>query len=244
MIVAHLFFLAGAFFPSSIGSMSYDSTAIDTDQKYEIMRITHTSRTRVKRPVYKPTRVHRTGTRVTRPKPKYCSFIDVRELPRECPNTDDPTTPRRNNRDVIQTQVQTAVRTLKVPALTAVTQPGDQALINIPTILYTTPVPFTRDVTLLGQTIRIQADPAAYRWHHGDNTSQTTRTPGAPYPRKDVTHTYTKPQANTRVRVDTIYRIRYRLPDGTWQTVPDTLTITGPTTTLTIHEARPYLTNR
>ena len=226
------------------GLPSSDSTRVTTNDLLDRVEVEGHKFEKVKRNPHRPGTTRRVGTRVTRPKPKYCSFIDVRELPRECPNTDDPTTPRRNNRDVIQTQVQTAVRTLKVPALTAVTQPGDQALINIPTILYTTPVPFTRDVTLLGQTIRIQADPAAYRWHHGDNTSQTTRTPGAPYPRKDVTHTYTKPQANTRVRVDTIYRIRYRLPDGTWQTVPDTLTITGPTTTITIHEARPYLTNR
>ena len=236
-----------ALFALTIPNPAYssDSTTIKTNDQFGDFEVKRHKTESWRKRNNSPTHTRRVGTWVTRPKPKYCSFIDVRELPRECPNTDEPTTPRRDNtRDAIQTQVQTAVRTLKVPALTAVTQPGDQALINIPTILYTTPVPFTRDVTLLGQTIRIQADPAAYRWHHGDNTSQTTRTPGAPYPRKDVTHTYTKPQANTRVRVDTIYRIRYRLPDGTWQTVPDTLTITGPTTTITIHEARPYLTNR
>ena len=171
--------------------------------------------------------------------PKICSYSDSQARINLCPK---PEATREANRTSLETEVLRASRTLGLPALKAHTQPAKNALINIPTILYTNATPFTRDVTLLGQTIRIEATPTRYTWHHGDGTRQTTHSPGAKHPSHDVTHTYQKPKKHAPVRVDTTYQIRYRTPDGQWTTLADTLTITGPTTNLTINEARPYLT--
>ena len=189
------------------------------------------------------------GTRVVRRTPPppppvntdFCGHIDALEVLRTC-GTDEDVTTRRTARTTIETEIRRATRTIGVPALIAKTQPATSALINIPTIYYTHAATHTRDVTLLGQTIRIEATPASYTWHHGDGTKQATRNPGRPHPNKDITHTYTQPAASVNIRVDTTYRIRYRLPDGSWHSLPETLTPTGPTTTLSIHEARPYLT--
>lgn len=79
------------------------------------------------------------------------------------------------------------------------------------------------------------------------NPTSTLITPGPPngsqsHPARDITHTYTSPATGIKLRVDTTYTIRYRIGDGTWFTLADTLTITGPTTGLEVHEARPYLT--
>lgn len=218
-----------------------DSTIVDTNSTRKTVRIDTTSITKKPRPRKPRTRVSRPTpipTPTLPPGQSYCGFIDIRDLPRICYETLDPTSPR----NTIENEIRRATRTIGVPALTARTQPTSKAIINIPTILYTTSTVFTRDVTLLGQTTRIEATPRSYVWHHGDGSKQTTRNPGRAHPHHDITHTYRQPQNTAKIRVDTVYQIRYRLADGTWATLSNTLTITGPETQLTIAEARPYLT--
>ncbi|HWL50362.1 MAG TPA: pyridoxal-phosphate dependent enzyme, partial [Acidimicrobiia bacterium] len=107
-----------------------------------------------------------------------------------------------------------------MPPLKVQIQPGGRTLVNVDTIFYTDPTHLRRTVTLLGHSVRLDAAPVRYTWVHGDGTRASTSTPGRPYPAKDVTHQYRRPDDNLRARVDTTYRVRYSV-DGaagpTWR---------------------------
>jgi hypothetical protein len=133
------------------------------------------------------------------------------------------------------------IRRIGLPTLETHTQPQDKTLVNFDTIFYTEPHPFTATVTLLGQQVDITAEPTSYTWHHGDGTGTTTRTPGAPYPAKDITHRYTRGDTTVRPRVDVTYTARFRVNGGAWQDIDETVTIAGPQTSLRITEATPVL---
>jgi len=134
-----------------------------------------------------------------------------------------------------------ALRRIGLPRHEVRTQPAGKTLVNFDTIFYTHATPYTRTFTLLGQRVQIIATPTAYTWHHGDGTTATTNTPGAPYPAMDITHDYAHAHTTVQPSVDTTYTARYRVNNGPWQTIPQTVTITGPTTNLRIAEATPVL---
>ena len=134
-----------------------------------------------------------------------------------------------------------AIRRIGLPELTAQTQPTDKTLVNFATIFYAEPQPFTRSVTLLGQPVDIEATPSQYTWHHGDGTTSTTATPGAPYPSKEVTYSYSDAHTTVTPSVDVTYTARFRVNSGTWQDINETVTIAGPTSSLRISEATAVL---
>ncbi|MGJ9412090.1 hypothetical protein ACHAAC_05195 [Aeromicrobium sp. CF4.19] len=129
-----------------------------------------------------------------------------------------------------------------MPSLDLTVQPGEQTLVNVPTIFHTQPGAVDRSVDLLGNTIDVRATATSFTWHHGDGTSRTTSRPGRPYPSKDVTHTYQRAADVVRPRVDTTYTVRYRIGDGTWTDLGETLTATGTPTSLRVRQAAPVLT--
>jgi len=137
-----------------------------------------------------------------------------------------------------------ALRRLGLPEVEARTQPEGTTLVNFVSIFYATATTETRTVTLLGQSVTIEAEPVEFPWHPGDGTTRTTTTPGAPYPATDVTHRYATATDDDPLRphVDVTYRARYRLADGPWQPITETVTITGPPGTLRVAEATPALT--
>ncbi len=135
-----------------------------------------------------------------------------------------------------------AVREIGLPSLSVQIQPGTSTLVNVPTIFYTRPQPFDRSVTLLGFDVDLVAEPVRYRWVHGDGTTATTSKPGQPYPSTEVTYRYRQPADAISPRVDVIYRVRYRVDGGPWQTIDQTLTASGPTSALEVREAAPVLT--
>ena len=137
--------------------------------------------------------------------------------------------------------VLTALRRMGLPALTVHTQPSPTTLVNLDTIFYTEPVPFTKQITLLGQPVTVTARPTSYTWHHGDGTTATTSTPGAPYPSMEVTHTYLHAHVTVQTRVSVTYTGRFKVAGGPWQDIPGSVTITGPPTALRIAEATPVL---
>ncbi|WP_375003239.1 hypothetical protein [Aeromicrobium sp. CTD01-1L150] len=143
-----------------------------------------------------------------------------------------------------QGRILRAVREIEMPALDIQVQPGERTLVNIPTILYTQPRAVTRTVDLLGHEITVEATATSFTWHHGDGSSQVTTRPGRPYPAKDVTHTYDATAESVRPRVDTTYTVRYRVDDGDWSDLGDTLTATGTPTALEVRQAAPVLTRR
>ena len=137
--------------------------------------------------------------------------------------------------------VLTALRRIGLPSLRARTQPEDKTLVNFATIFYTDPQSFTRTVTLLGQRVQIHATPASFTWHHGDGTSATTQHPGAPYPAKDVTHSYLDAHRTVQTSVDVTYTARFRVGGGGWQSIPGAVTIAGPSSPLRVSEATAVL---
>ena len=83
-----------------------------------------------------------------------------------------------------------AFRRVPLPSLRSQSQPEDKTLINFDTIFFTQAEPLTRQLTLLGQRVRLEITPSRFEWVHGDGTTMTTTTPGAPYPAKDIVHRY------------------------------------------------------
>lgn len=137
--------------------------------------------------------------------------------------------------------VRRAVRELPMPSLEVRVQPGERTLVNVPTIFHTEPQTYRRTVSLLGYDVEVEATPSRYTWHHGDGSTKTTRTPGRPYPSRDVTHTYTRTTDQVRPRVDTTYTVRFRVDGGPWTPLGADLTAAGPATTLAVDEAAPVL---
>jgi hypothetical protein len=135
----------------------------------------------------------------------------------------------------------TAAKRLGLPALEVRVQPAGETLVNFPTIFYTRPRPFDHTITLLGQSIEIQAQPAEYVWLFGDGQTLSGNRPGRPYPAKDITHTYANAHLTVHPRVDVTYSIRYRIGGGGWQQLADTVTVPGPAASLRIAEATPVL---
>ena len=152
-----------------------------------------------------------------------------------------PTTADAPRPTVTPGRVLTALRQIGLPALEAKTQPAGKTLVNFETIFYAEPQPFTRTITLLGQSVDVEATPATYTWHHGDGTTASTETPGARYPAKDVVHEYTDAHTTVSPSVDVTYTARFRVNGGAWQDIPETVTITGPGGSLRIAEATAVL---
>jgi hypothetical protein len=133
------------------------------------------------------------------------------------------------------------IRRIGLPMLEARTQPESKTLVNFATIFYTEANPFATTVTLLGQNVAIEAVPSQYTWHYGDGSSSTTTSPGAPYPAKDITYSYSDAHVTVRPRVDVTYTARFRVNGGAWQDIDETVTIAGPEGSLRVSEATPVL---
>lgn len=149
-----------------------------------------------------------------------------------------------DERTLTEGDVLRATRTIGLPSLAVQVQPGDETLVNVPTIFYAEPRPFARSVDLLGFDVDLSASPVQYVWNHGDGTATSTTTPGRPYPAMEITHRYRKPAKNVRPRVDVTYRVRFRVDGGPWQTIGQTLLASGPAAQLQVSEAAPVLTKR
>ncbi len=139
--------------------------------------------------------------------------------------------------------VEHAFQRLAWPASELVVQPPKgRTLVNFDTNFYTTnTTPSTRTVTLIGQSVTIEATPTQYTWHFGTPEGDLSTTdPGAPYPDLRVTHRYTRVGSVTP-SVDTTYAGRFRVGNGGWQTIPDTLTVPGTPVALEVVSATPHL---
>lgn len=114
-------------------------------------------------------------------------------------------------------------------------------LVNMPTIVYTTPTAQLLTTDLLGYPIEVEATPTSYTWDFGDGTVLTTTTPGHPYPDHDVAHPYIQP-GTYAITLTTTWTGRYRLAGTTtWATVTGTATTTTTSTPITAVEAPTHL---
>jgi hypothetical protein len=134
-----------------------------------------------------------------------------------------------------------AFRRVPLPALRSHSQPANKTLINFDTIFFTQAQPLTRNLTLLGQRVRLEIRPSRFEWVHGDGTTETTSEPGAPYPAKDIVYRYADAHRTVQHRVVVTWSAEYSLNGGPLQPVNGTVTTTGPATPLRIAEASPAL---
>jgi hypothetical protein len=133
------------------------------------------------------------------------------------------------------------VERMGLPSLEVQIQPSDRTLVNFETNFYAEPEAFEREVTLLGQDVDVRADPVAYDWTYGDGATEQTESPGAPYPDLQVTHTYEDADVTVRPSVAVTYEAEFRVGDGDWEPIPETVTISGPPVELEVVEATPVL---
>ncbi len=160
----------------------------------------------------------------------------------ECPETDAAEAAQSAAAQLTPGRIERAIREIEMPRLTLRVQPGGRTLVNVPTILSTTPADVDRTITLLGSSIDVQARPTTYTWHHGDGTRQTTSGPGAPWPAKDVTHTYRRTATRLDLQLDVAYTVRYRVDGGAWTGLDQPLTTTSAPVPLRVDQAAPVLT--
>ena len=96
---------------------------------------------------------------------------------------------------------------------------------------------------MLGRRVEIRPKVDHFTYVFGDGaTFGPTRSPGGVYPNGDITHAY--PQIGSyAVRVDTTFTADFRVDGGPWTAIPETVTVTGPVTTVTVKAARAVLVN-
>jgi hypothetical protein len=134
-----------------------------------------------------------------------------------------------------------AFKRLPLPAAPALVQPKDRTLVNFDTIFYTRVRVGDMPVTLLGQRVVVRPRVQSFLYDFGDGeTFGPTTNPGAPYPRKDITHVYARRGA-VEASVAVTYRGQYSVAGGPWQEVPGSVTIAGPPTPVRIVGARSEL---
>jgi hypothetical protein len=128
------------------------------------------------------------------------------------------------------------------PSSQLVVQPrGGRTLVNFETNFYTPDHrSIDRSVTLAGQSIVIRAVPVSYTYYFGDDASTTSASPGSPHPDLEITHQYER-TGDVVVRVDTTYAGEYRIGQGEWTAIGETLTVQGSDEDLEIVEALPQL---
>ncbi len=96
---------------------------------------------------------------------------------------------------------------------------------------------------LLGFTVRIRPKLVGFTYVFGDGeTFGPTTSTGGVYPDGDVTHTY-RQRGAFPVRVETTWGADFSIDGSTWAPIPDTVTVPGPSTTITVKEARAVLVN-
>lgn len=122
--------------------------------------------------------------------------------------------------------------------------PNGKTLVNFETNFFTLDKrSIDQTVTLVERQVEIRATPTSYTFDFGDGTSTTTASPGRPHPDLDITHVY-EDLGTVEVRLDTTYTGEYRIGDGDWVAIPDTVTVAGATQDLEILEAVPQLVLR
>jgi hypothetical protein len=143
---------------------------------------------------------------------------------------------------VTPADVLTAFRRLPLPAATLQVQPNGRTLVNLDTIFSaksTLPAaPYA--LTLLGHDVRVRAHEQTWTFDFGDGTTLVSDTPGAPYPRRDITHNYTR-KGSYQVSVQVTYSGEYSVDGGAWQAVPGTARVPGAPVPLQVLEARTQL---
>jgi len=133
------------------------------------------------------------------------------------------------------------VQRIGLPSLEVQVQPANKTLVNFATNFYATPEAFERQVTLLGQDVDVRAEPTRFDWVFGDGATDQSDGPGGAYPDLEITHRYSDADVTVSPSVDVTYAAEFRVGDGEWQQIPETVTISGTPVSLRVVEATPVL---
>lgn len=80
-----------------------------------------------------------------------------------------------------------------LPTLQVAYQPEGTVLPKVPVIFFTDlPKDFQKNFKILGESVKINVKPRSL-WNFGDGFVLVTSKPGAPYPSRDITHSYSVP---------------------------------------------------
>ena len=124
---------------------------------------------------------------------------------------------------------------------TIATQPAGWTVAGLPTNMLAGARRHVVAGTVLGLPVEVAFVPAGYRWQFGDGTTGFTTSPGATWQAAGVrefaptptSHTYANPGTYT-VRVEAVYRVRYRFSGSSWNEVSgDVSAQSGPATLVT-----------
>lgn len=97
--------------------------------------------------------------------------------------------------------------------------------------------------SMLGYQVDIRPRLVGYRYAFGDGSEfGPTPNPGGPWPTGTIRHQYTTTGAKT-VAVTATVGADFRIDGGTWAPIPDTVTLTAASTTLTVKQAPAVLIN-
>ena len=126
---------------------------------------------------------------------------------------------------------------------------GNTTLVNLPTFYTVTwtrtgfqPGEADRSV-LRGIPVQIRPKLIGFTYVFGDgSTAGPTTSTGGVYPDGDITHVY-RTKGRYTVRVDTTFGADFSLDGSTWDEIPSTVTVPGPSTTITVREAKSVLVN-
>ncbi|WP_460629153.1 hypothetical protein [Intrasporangium mesophilum] len=98
--------------------------------------------------------------------------------------------------------------------------------------------------TMFGYRVEIRPTLKGFVYSFGDGeTLGPTDSSGGTYPGGDIVHTYTRP-GRFSSRVDVTFGGEFRIDNGQWVAVPDTVTVRQPATPVTVREARAVLVQR
>lgn len=97
--------------------------------------------------------------------------------------------------------------------------------------------------SMFGYQVDIRPRLVGYRYAFGDGSEfGPTPNPGGPWPTGTIRHQYTTTGAKT-VAVTATVGADFRIDGGTWAPIPDTVTLTAASTTLTVKQAPAVLIN-
>ncbi|MFC7595050.1 hypothetical protein ACFQU3_07045 [Terrabacter sp. GCM10028922] len=97
---------------------------------------------------------------------------------------------------------------------------------------------------LRGIPVQIRPKLIGFTYVFGDGSSVgPTTSSGGVYPDGDITHVY-RSKGTFPVHVDTKFGAEFSLDGSTWDEIPSTVTVAGPSTTVTVRQAKSVLVNR
>jgi hypothetical protein len=95
-----------------------------------------------------------------------------------------------------------------------------------------------------GYRVDIRVKLVNFMWQFGDGqTFGPTTSEGGVYPSGNITHQYLK-AGSYPASVTTTFGGEFRIDGGDWAPIPDTVSVPGPATTVTVRTAQAELVNR